>query len=174
MALTLASAGAALMVLAGCSHRSAPQAASQTHGAAASSGAASASPASSPASSTAAPGVPAPAPPASGAVVKPLPTDTKVQRAGSATVVSWRLAFNGGCFYLVPPAGGGQTAVVWPTGYTAKVGPLGVYDAHGQLVGRPGDTMSLPAESLSLASVPGGAVAHPGCLGDAKAALFVS
>lgn len=107
-------------------------------------------------------------------MVRPLPTDAKAPRSASATAASWRLAFSGGCFYLKPPSGGGQTAVVWPLGYTARIGPLGVYDAHGRLVGRPGDTMSLPAKPLPLASLPSGTVAHPECLGDAKTALFVS
>jgi len=180
MALALALAGgvAVLAMLAGCDKGSAPTA-SQTRSPAATSAAASSSPSAtaSPtatASATAVSGVPAPASPAPAAVVKPLPTDRAVQRSGSAIAASWRLAFSGGCFYLASPVGGEKTAVVWPSGYTAKVGPLGVYDAHGQLVGRPGDTMSLTADAVSLSSVPSGAVAHPGCLGDAKTALFVS
>ncbi|MGD0703367.1 MAG: hypothetical protein ABSA02_26220 [Trebonia sp.] len=123
---------------------------------------------------TVAVGVPVPASPAPDAVVKPLPVVTTVQRSSPATAVSGRLAFSGGCFYLKQPSGGGQTAVVWPLGYTARTGPLGVYDKHGELVGRPGDVISLQAGLLPLASVPKGDVAHPECLADAKTALFVT
>lgn len=169
---TLAGCVAGLAVVAGCSHGSPPQTPSQSHGPTASSGAPIPSP-TAPTATTAV-GVPVPASPAPAAVVKPLPIVTTAQGSSPATAVSGRLAFSGGCFYLKNPSGGGQTAVVWPLGYTARTGPLGVYDEHGALVGRPGDVISLQADPLSLASVPTGAVAHPECLADAKTALFVS
>lgn len=184
MALTLAAAGAVLAVLAvlaGCDHNPAPPAATASRSPAAPTTAQTPPPTPSPSRSptptptaTAASGVPAPPAPQPAAVVKPLPTDTKIPPSGPAAAGSWRLAFSGGCFYLKPPSGGGQTPVVWPRGYTARIGPLGVYNAHGQLVGRPGNTMSLQAERLPLANAASGTVAHPACLGDAKTALFVT
>ena len=109
----------------------------------------------------------------SGAAVKPLPALTVVQHAVPAVVSGGRLVFSDGCFYLASLAGGHRWAAVWPVGYTARAKPLGVYDARGRLVARPGQSAVLAGTPEALAALPSGTVTNTQCLAGATTAVFM-
>jgi hypothetical protein len=107
------------------------------------------------------------------AAVKPLPALTVVPQSYLSSLAGGRLVFVDGCFYLAPLFGSHRWDVVWPVGYTARAKPLGVYDAQGRLVARPGQGDILFGTPEVLAAVPSGTVANTQCLAGATDAVFI-
>ncbi|MGD0705074.1 MAG: hypothetical protein ABSA02_34950 [Trebonia sp.] len=103
-----------------------------------------------------------------------LPTMTSVPGAALASVAFGSLSFSDGCFSLTSSVNGRRMDLVWPVSYRAGTSPLGVYDAHGRLVARPGDKITFGGGPEVLAHVSHGTVMNTGCLTGARTAWFIS
>lgn len=103
-----------------------------------------------------------------------LPVMTRAQTDALGSVAAGQLTLSGGCFYLTSPDSTKQIDLVWPHGFTAGKGSMGVYDGDGTLVAKPGDNIILGGGPEILAHLSPGTIANPQCLTGTTTAWIIA